>query len=124
MIIRLRERLRKNLKVDFKVMIFIFDVEIWFKDSVYFFFISIIVYNIRKILIYYFKQRCDMIFIFYLKRVFKIIVYILLKGNMCVNYQVCVRLNRIYGLGKDFIILIDFSISQIQNCGLRLMYIL
>lgn len=55
MIIRLRERLRKNLKVDFKVMIFIFDVEIWFKDSVYFFFISIIVYNIRKILIYYFK---------------------------------------------------------------------
>lgn len=105
-------------------MTFTFDVETWFKDSVHLFPTSTIVYNIRKILIYYSKQRCDMTFIFYLKRVFKITAYTLPKGNMCANYQVCAILERIYGLGKDFTISIDLSISQTQNCGSRSMHIL
>lgn len=124
MTIRPRERPRKNPKVDSKAMTFTFDVETWFKDSVHLFPTSTIVYNIRKILIYYSKQRCDMTFIFYLKRVFKITAYTLPKGNMCANYQVCAILERIYGLGKDFTISIDLSISQTQNCGSRSMHIL
>lgn len=69
-------------------------------------------------------QRSDMTFTFYLNKIFTITAYTLLKGNMCANYQVCARLNRIYGLGKDFTISIDLSISQTQNCGSRSMHIL
>lgn len=106
-------------------MTFTFDVETWFKDSVHLFPTSTIVYNIRKILIYYSKQRCDMTFIVYLKRVFTITAYTLPKGMFAkYMYQVCARLEMIYGLGKDFTISIDLSISQTQNCGSRSMHTL
>lgn len=46
---------RKNPKVDSKAMTFTFDIETWFKDIVHLFPTSTIVYNIRKIMIYYSK---------------------------------------------------------------------
>lgn len=118
MTIRPRERPRKNPKVDSKAMTFTFDVETWFKDSVHLFPTSTIVYNIRK-------KRSDMTFTFYLNKIFTITAYTLPKG-MCAKYmyQVCARLEIIYGLGKDFTISIDLSISQTQNCGSRSMHIL
>lgn len=70
-------------------------------------------------------QRSDMTFTFYLNKIFTITAYTLPKG-MCAKYmyQVCARLEIIYGLGKDFTISIDLSISQTQNCGSRSMHIL
>lgn len=107
---------RKNPKVDSKAMTFTFDIETWFKDIVHLFPTSTIVYNIRKI-----GFRDNDIW-FYIEVWYDL--YLLPKQNIhdhCIHFTerqyVCRVLGmchigeNIYGLGKDFTISFDLSIS-------------